>query len=236
MTIRIGTAAWALPRTVREQFPPGASNLERYAGRFDCAEVNSSFYRSHRCATWERWAASVPDDFRFSVKLPKAITHEARLVDCEAMLAAFEAEVAALGDRRGPVLVQLPPKLAFDADIAGRFFAAAERTLGSAIICEPRHAGWFDAAAGALLTAHRVARVAADPAPVPAAADPGGWNGLRYFRLHGSPRPYWSSYDADALAGWAAKVAAGSGETWVIFDNTGSGAATGDALAFQALV
>jgi len=235
MTIRIGTAAWALPRAVRDSFGEGASNLARYAGRFNATEINSSFYRPHRRATWERWAASVPPDFRFSVKLPKAISHEARLADCDARLAAFAGELALLGNKRGPVLIQLPPKFEFDAALAADFFARFDAIVGGAIALEPRHPSWFDAAADRLLVAHRVSRVAADPAPVPAAAAPGGWRGLAYFRLHGSPKPYWSSYDAEALAEWAARAEATAGETWVIFDNTGSGAATADAIAFARL-
>lgn len=232
MTIRIGTAAWALPRTVRDAFPPGASNLERYAARFDATEINSSFYRPHKRATYARWAASVPDGFRFSVKLPKAISHEARLEGCADLLERVAEEISGLGARRGPLLLQLPPKFAFDGGVAKAFFAEFARIVDGTLVCEPRHASWFEADADALLARHGIARVAADPAPVPAAAIPGGWRGLAYFRLHGSPRPYWSSYDATALAAWRAK-AAGEAQAWVIFDNTGSGAATGDALAFQ---
>lgn len=230
MTLRIGTAAWALPRDVRDSFPPGASNLERYAGRFNATEINSSFYRPHRRATYERWAASVPDDFRFAVKLPKAITHEAKLVDCDAELRRFAQETAGLGVKRGPILIQLPPSFGFDAQVAGTFFRRfAELVPGSAAI-EPRHASWFGEAAAALLTAHGIARAAADPAPAPAAALPGGWTGLRYFRLHGSPQIYRSPYDDSALAQWLERIHAAAGECWVIFDNTTSGAATPNAL------
>jgi uncharacterized protein YecE (DUF72 family) len=235
MVLHVGTAAWALPRSVRDRFPAGSSNLERYAACFNATEINSSFYRPHKRATYERWAATVPADFRFAVKLPKAISHEARLADCEPLLERFAGEIAALGGKRGPVLVQLPPKFAFDAGVAERFFERFAAIVGGALVCEPRHPSWFGPGVSDLLTAHRVARVAADPAPVPAAADAGGWPGVAYFRLHGSPKPYWSSYDAEALSAWHAKAVAAEGGAWVIFDNTGSGAATGDALAFRAL-
>ena len=230
--IRTGTAGWALPRTVRERFPPAASNLERYAACFDVAEINSSFYRPHRPATYARWAASVPDAFRFSVKLPRAITHEARLEHCEAPLARFAAEVAGLGPKLGALLVQLPPRLTFDPGVAATFFELLSRAAPGPIVCEARHPSWFDAQADALLTRHRVARAATDPAIVAAAELPGGWPGLSYFRLHGSPRTYWSSYDEAALTRWAAAADAAGGEIWVIFDNTASGAATANALDF----
>lgn len=230
MSLRIGTAAWALPRDVRECFPSGVSNLERYAQRFNATEINSSFYRPHRRTTYERWAASVPRDFRFAVKLPKAITHEARLTDCQALLARFADEIAGLGGKRGPVLVQLPPSFAFDASLAEAFFTQLDAIVGGPIAFEPRHPSWFDARVDALLVAHRIARAAADPAPVPAAAVPGGWRGLAYFRLHGSPRIYWSAYDDAALAAWRRAAFAADTGSWIILDNTASGAATRDAM------
>jgi uncharacterized protein YecE (DUF72 family) len=230
MTLRIGTAAWALPRDVRDRFPPAPSNLERYAARFSCTEINSSFYRPHRRATYERWAASVPDDFRFAVKLPKAITHEARLVNSEAQLASFAEEIAGLDEKRGPVLVQLPPKFAFDQVIAAAFLETFDRIVGGPAVFEPRHPSWFEAEADALFKARRTARVAADPAPVPTAARPGGWHGMSYFRLHGSPQIYRSSYEDTALAEWLSEARECDSESWVIFDNTTSGAATANAL------
>jgi uncharacterized protein YecE (DUF72 family) len=233
--VRIGTAGWAIPRQAAERFPAAGTSLERYAARFRCAEINSTFHRPHRASTFERWAASVPEDFRFAVKLPKTITHKAKLVDCVALVESFAAEIAPLGHRRGPLLVQLPPSLAFDAEVAGTFF---EQLPGPAV-CEPRHASWFSPEADALLRRWEVARVAADPAICEAAAEPGGWRGLSYFRLHGSPRTYWSSYEADALRHWSERVGAarrGGGACWVIFDNTAGGAAAGNALDLEALL
>lgn len=227
MTRHIGTAAWALPRAVRDRFPAGASNLARYAERLTCTEINSSFYRPHRRATYERWAASVPDGFRFSVKLPKAITHEARLADCETLLTRFSDETSGLGDKRGPTLVQLPPKLVFDAPLAAAFFVMFDRVVGGQVALEPRHPSWFEPAADALLTNHCIAHVAADPAPAPGAEQPRGWRGLTYLRLHGSPQIYRSSYDDAALAMWLDRA---SDDAWIIFDNTTSGAATANAL------
>jgi uncharacterized protein YecE (DUF72 family) len=233
--IRVGTAGWALPAPVRDAFPAGGSNLARYAGRFDAVEINSCFHRPHRRATYERWAAGVPEDFRFAVKLPKAITHALRLRDCEAEIGRFAEETGGLGAKRGPVLVQLPPSLAFDAAPASAFFTGLSARLGGPIVCEPRHASWFEPAADALLVGHRIARVAADPAPVPAAAVPGGWPGFAYVRLHGSPSIYRSGYEQDARAEWVGRIrplAETGTPAWVVFDNTTSGRATPDALAF----
>ncbi|WP_375393205.1 DUF72 domain-containing protein [uncultured Sphingomonas sp.] len=218
---------------MRDQFPSEGSALKRYAARFDAVEINSSFHRPHRRTTYERWAASVPAAFRFAVKLPKAITHERRLVESAEPLARFAEEVGGLGGKRGPVLVQLPPSLAFDAELADSFFGRLGETLPGRVACEPRHPSWFTAAADALLIAHAVARVAADPARVPGAAEPGGWRGLTYARWHGSPAIYRSSYDETAIEAHAA-VARTAGESWTMYDNTTLGAATANALALQA--
>lgn len=231
MPARVGTAGWSIPRAVADRFPAAGTGLERYSARFDVAEVNTSFYRPHRRATWERWAAAVPEGFRFAVKLPRAITHERRLADCEPLLARFADEAGGLDAKRGPVLIQLPPSLAFDPALAGAFLARAAEILGGALACEPRHASWFTGEGDALLAEHRVARVAADPALHPGAGEPGGWRGLAYFRLHGSPRTYWSNYDAEALARWEERLLPGA-ENWVIFDNTASGSAAANALDF----
>jgi uncharacterized protein YecE (DUF72 family) len=231
----IGTAGWAVPRTVADQFPAEGSGLQRYAGRFGAAEINSSFYRAHRPATWLRWAETTPAGFWFAVKAPKAITHEAKLAGCAAKLAAFLTEARLLGEKLGPILVQMAPSHAFEPQVAASFFAELRAQHGGPVACEPRHASWFEDDADDLLTEHRVARVAADPARHPKAAVPGGWPGLAYWRWHGSPRMYWSAYEDEALAGLAAAMRAhAAAEAWAIFDNTTSGAAAGDALKLQA--
>lgn len=233
--IRIGTAGWTIPRINADAFPSEGSALERYAARLSAVEINSSFHRPHRASTWARWAESVPAHFRFSAKLPKTVTHQAKLVECERLLDAFVGEVAGLGERLAVLLVQLPPKLAFDVEIAGRFFEALAARASSVIACEPRHASWFAPDVGEWLAARRVARVGADPAVVPEAALPGGWAGLAYWRLHGSPVMYRSSYE-DRLASYAQGIRAAAVENvWCIFDNTASSAATGDALALQSM-
>ena len=237
--LRIGTAGWSIPLRDGDAFPSEGTSLERYASRFGCAEINSSFHRPHRPATYQRWTDSVPEDFRFSAKLLKTITHSQRLVDVEPLIAAFLAEVQGLGRKLAIILVQLPPSLAFDAAVAGGFFHAFRARTDVQIVCEPRHPTWFESDAEQLLAEHRIARVAADPAKVPAASGPGGWRGLTYFRLHGSPVPYRSSYEPERLQAYADAIAADlreKREVWCIFDNTASSAAVGNALALDALL
>lgn len=236
---RIGTAAWSIPKEHAVSFPVAGSHLERYGAVLNAVEINSSFYRPHRTATYERWAASVPDDFRFAVKVPKAITHERRLQDVGDLLDQFLSEAGGLGPKLGPLLVQLPPSLSFQPGVADGFLSELRSRIEGGIVCEPRHASWFVPEVETLLDGLRIARVAADPAPVPGADEPGGWRGLSYYRLHGSPRIYYSAYSREYLAAIAevlARDAAAGVETWCIFDNTAAFAATGDALTARRMV
>lgn len=233
MTWRIGTAGWSISSHLADRFPDKGFALERYAQRFSCVEVNSSFYRSHRSSTWTRWAAIVPDMFRFAVKVPRTITHEHGLRDCNELISRLVEETAGLGEKLGVLLVQLPPRLAFEAHVAEEFFAALARATPARIACEPRHPSWFEAGSDLLLADWKVARVAADPARIPAGALPGGWRGLSYWRLHGSPQMYRSPYGATRLRAYAAQINReneGPAAPWCIFDNTAGIAAISDAF------
>ncbi len=232
--IRIGTAGWSFPRA-HSHFPAEGTGLERYAAVFNSVEINSSFYRPHQRKTYERWATTTPAGFRFAVKVPRTITHERRLADVAEPLARFVDECTGLGDKLGPLLIQLPPSLRFDNGLAERFLTSWRRATTAISVLEPRHASWFTPQAGTLLDAFQVARVAADPAVVPDAAEPGGWRGLTYRRLHGSPAMYATSYDDGLLEPLARQVTEEKAETWVLFDNTQFGAATTDALRLMAL-
>lgn len=229
----IGTAGWSLPSATRGAFPDTGSQLERYAARFSCVEINSSFYRPHRVETYARWAASAPPGFRFAVKAPRTITHEARLQNVREPLAAFVDQITALGSRLGPMLVQLPPSLRFDVAVVEAFLSELSTLFRGDVVWEPRHLSWFDPAAERLLADHRIARVAADPARCPAARAPGGWRGFGYWRLHGSPRMYYTAYGEERLSPLSEAL---SPNDWCVFDNTASGAAIVDALLLQSLV
>ncbi|MDQ3069479.1 MAG: DUF72 domain-containing protein [Acidobacteriota bacterium] len=229
---RIGTAGWTIPRASAERAAGEGSHLQRYARVFDVAEINSSFHRPHSEKTYARWAEQTPAGFLFSVKMPRTITHDARLRRSRAPLARFLGESAGLGDRRGPLLVQLPPSFAFDRRVAARFLDLLRAHHTGPVVWEPRHPTWFTPAADALLSSYEAGRVGADPARVPEAAVPGGWPGIIYYRLHGSPRVYWSNYPAEFLVNLESRLRAGA---WCIFDNTAAGAAFDNALDLQAL-
>jgi uncharacterized protein YecE (DUF72 family) len=178
----------------------------------------------------------VPADFRFAVKTPRAITHEGELRSAtRVLLQRFLEHTASLGEKRGPLLLQIPPSLQFIPDEAAGFFRMFRKLYDGPAVFEPRHASWFDDRAETLLRELRIARVAADPAIVPGAAQPCGWPEPVYYRLHGSPRKYYSSYTDEFLSTLAAKLvqASTSADTWCIFDNTASGAAIANALALK---
>jgi uncharacterized protein YecE (DUF72 family) len=232
--VYVGRAGWSLSRAEQAHVPAeGASILERYARRFPAVEINSSFYRPHRPATYARWSACVPPDFRFSAKIPKRITHELRLVGSEPPLDSFIAEVTCLGERLGPLLVQLPPSFVYDERVARGFFESLRTRHEGAVVFEPRHPTWFADDVERLLAELRIARVAADPAVVPAASEPGGWPGLVYYRLHGSPRVYYDKYDDSYVEALAirlrTRMSSSNAPVWCIFDNTALGAATANA-------
>lgn len=240
--VRIGCAGWSIPSRHAHLFGEGESHLARYATRFDVTKINSTFHRPHQFRTFDRWAESVPAEFRFSVKLPRQITHEARLYMVGDALTEFFDVVAGLGPKLGGVLVQLPPSLVFDMRLAGRFFAMLRRRCTAPVACEPRHASWFDPVVEPLWERFAIARVAADPARLPVAARPGGATGAAhwsYWRWHGSPRIYYSRYDDAALRTLAQGLSErgkARSPAWCILDNTAHGHAIEDAARLQDFV
>jgi len=229
----VGCAGWSLPKACADAFPLEGSHLERYAAVFPTVEINSSFYKPHKPETYARWAASVPDGFRFAVKVPRAITHDARLVDVDDLLDRFQGEAGRLGGKLGCLLVQLPPRFGFTDTPTHAFFTQLRARFACSIAFEARHPSWFSAPATALLRESGVIRVIADPA----AGQPGPHEPTSetevYVRLHGAPRIYYSRYPAPEIARWRAEfdaqVAAGR-RVWCIFDNTAEGASVPNAL------
>ena len=237
-TILTGCAGWTLPRSSWPRFKLEGSHLARYAQVLTAVELNSSFYRPHAHKTYARWADSTPPAFRFSVKLPRSISHLRRLIDCESLLLAFLDKVGGLQHKLGCVLIQLPPSLALDLSTAAAFFQMLRRHSDVALALEPRHASWSAPAADQLLQHFRVARVVADPVRIPGGDHPGGWQELVYLRLHGSPAVYTSPYSDDCLRHLAGQIRQlqPRATVWCVFDNTARGAATLNALDLQTML
>lgn len=188
--IHVGLAGWAIRKEQRDLFGEAGSHLQRYAARFATVEINSSFYRPHQHDTYVRWSDSVPGGFRFSVKMPRWLTHDRCLADTGDDLRQFLREVSGLGPKLGCILVQLPPGLPYDRRTVETFCSALRSRHRGPIAWEPRHPTWFTGAADRRLEAHGMARVAADPICGEGGGDPGGSERVTYFRLQGSPVMY----------------------------------------------
>ncbi len=245
----IGTAAWSIPREANEHFLRQGSNeesnqgshLERYSRLLSCVEINSSFYREHKAETYARWRDTVPESFKFSVKLSSEFTHVRRLVNPGAELASSLRAILNLGPKLGVILVQLPGKLEFSSGVARSFFSELREVIAGPIALEPRNCTWTSDDALQTLGDFKISKVLADPEPCPlklAKRLPLETN-LRYFRLHGTPLRYKSIYEGERLARIAAAITKGldkSFETWCIFDNTTFGFATLNALGLKKLI
>jgi len=229
--IYVGCAGWSIPWQQAAAFPGEGTHLQRYARVLPAVEINTSFYRFHRPATYARWAASTPEHFRFAVKVHRSITHYKRLRQPH-LLDDFLPGVMQLGEKLGALLLQLPPSLVLEPDVAGTFFRYLREQFTGPVVCEPRNAAWFTPEADALLREYRIARAAVDPAPAEAGSTPGGWPEWVYVRLHGSPEIYRSAYSpafledlTENLLHWSRNAV-----TWCIFNNTAAGAAIPNAL------
>jgi uncharacterized protein YecE (DUF72 family) len=242
-SIFVGTAGWSIPRALADEFATEGSHLQRYSQKMPCAEINSSFHREHSFETYRKWAAMTPAGFKFAVKLSRVITHDQELRRARTPLRNFLAQVAGLGRKLGPLLIQLPPSLEFNSRVAGAFFGLLREEHSGVVVCEPRHESWFGSNAETTLTRYHIARVATDPTRIQAARIPGGWTGshrdaLAYYRFHGSPRKYYSRYESSRIQQWAEEMTHLSRSTpvWCIFDNTASGAALANALEIDGLL
>jgi hypothetical protein len=182
---------------------------------------------------------NVPADFRFSVKVPKIISHEKRLRNAQDALDQFIGEIAGLGDRLAVLLVQLPPSLAFDRTNALEFFKTLARSSDARLVCEPRHASWFEQPAVELMHEFDVARILADPSPVPgvhAPADP------LASPIDDSTEALKSTGPATRKAYWGQSCQPHPGrdrrgdDSWNVFDKKASGFATVNALELGALM
>lgn len=241
MNLFVGTAAWNIPSQLRSAFPAEGTHLQRYAGVFNAVEINSSFYKPHKFQVYEKWASSVPDDFRFSVKLSQYFSHESRLQDSGEALEREIASIRGLGKKWGALLIQLPPSLKFESRAAAKFFKSVRKKCPVPVALEPRHESWSSTPALELLYENSINKVLADPEPcrTPAKWRPQLEASLRYFRLHGSPRIYRSLYSHELLQRLHTRLQASlspSENTWVVFDNSMYGHATMNALEILKLI
>jgi len=260
--LRIGISGWVYPAWRGVFYPKGLRQRDELAyasSHLTSIEVNGSFYSLQKPTSWQSWRDGTPDDFLFSVKGPRFITHIKRLRDARLPLANFLASgVLALGPKLGPLLWQLPATFRFDPDVLDAFLAMLPRTTTQALAFaterEERMEGreWLgpveerplrhafevrshtfdDPAWTELLERHGVASVLADTAGRYPRFEQQTAD-FSYVRLHGDEELYVSGYDDDALDAWAARIrpwlAAGR-DTYVYFDNDAKVRAPIDAM------
>jgi uncharacterized protein YecE (DUF72 family) len=214
--IRVGTSGWHYGHWKGRFYPEELSTEEwlgYYAGRFSTVEINNTFYQLPDVETFVQWREAVPAGFQFAAKASRYLTHMKKLRDPEEPVAHFLEGVRALGDRRGPVLFQLPPNWKVNVERLRSFLAVLPREGRYAF--EFRHASWFDErvyevlrAAGAAFCIHDLAT---QPSPEVVTAD------FVYVRLHGTHGPYQGSYDQQVLAGWAGALSTWAGQGKAIY-------------------
>lgn len=177
--IRLGTSGWSYADWVGSFYPagtPATQWLALYAQAFSTVELDTTFYRPPTERMLAAWQARTPEHFQFAAKVPRTITHAARLVGVAEELLAFAAQMRRLGSRCGPLLLQLPPSFTATAahrDALATLLPILPRDLRWAV--EVRHRSWLHAAFYDLLRAHNVALVHVDrpgmPRTTPVTAD-----------------------------------------------------------------
>ncbi|HLY64590.1 MAG TPA: DUF72 domain-containing protein [Chloroflexota bacterium] len=196
----LGTSGWAYPEWKGKFYPakmPGDQMLPFYGSHFDAVELNNSFYRMPKPEAIAKWRDAVPEGFRFALKAPQEITHRRRLLDAEQPVSRFVELANLMGERRGPLLFQLPPNLRADVDRLSAFLGVLAR-LGQQVAFEFRHASWLDEPVFDLLRQHDAALCLAETDEEAAPLLPA--SGFVYLRLRKS------DYSEDELKAWRDKL------------------------------
>lgn len=233
--IRIGTSGWSYDHWKGIFYPQriGAdAMLAHYAQHFDAVELNSTFYRLPAESTLQRWAETVPEDFRFTVKASRYITHVKKLKEPRDSASLFLERVSVLGDRLGPILFQLPPRFRYNGERLRALLDVLPEEFEYAF--EFRDPSWFNDEAHALLIERRAALCFYDLAGQGAPETLTG--GFVYVRLHGPQEAYAGHYDESTLDHWAGSLAAQAAEgrpCWCFFDNDAEAWAPHDAQLLQ---
>jgi uncharacterized protein YecE (DUF72 family) len=235
LVLSIGTSGWQYRDWRGRFYPQGLPQrlwLEHYAGHYGVVEINNAFYRLPERKTFEQWRARTPDGFRFAVKMSRYLTHVKRLREPAEPVARFLDRAAGLGDKLGPVLVQLPPTLKADLDALDE--ALAQFPAGVRVVVEPRHETWFTDECRQLLEKRNAAlcwadRLSRPVTPLWTTADFG------YLRMHEGRAKPWPRYGRQALKTWVKRLD-GVREGFVFFNNDPGGAAIVDADAMIAML
>ncbi|MET8866306.1 DUF72 domain-containing protein [Nonomuraea sp. NPDC004580] len=235
MTWLAGTSGWQYKDWRGVLYPPGVPQrlwLETYAGEFPTVESNNAFYRLPSREVFAGWRERTPPGFVMAVKASRFLTHIRRLNEPEEPVARLMAAAAGLGEKLGPILLQLPPTLKADPGLLDRCLACFPP--GTRVAVEPRHPSWWTEEARAVLESRAAALCWADRLGRPQAPfwRTATWG---YVRLHQGRSAY--AYGERALRTWAARVAeAGWPDAYVYFNNDPGGAAVHNARRFAAFL
>lgn len=225
----VGTSGWQYSDWKGLFYPRGAAELPFYAAGFATVELNNPFYRLPSRSTFEKWASEVPEDFVFSVKMSRYLTHIKRLRDPDEPVARFLRQASGLGDKLGPVLLQLPPTLPFDKEALHAVLSEFPRSVRVAV--EPRHESWWSSAARGVLEKHDAALCWPDRLgrPLSPLWRTAGFGYVRFHEGRAEPRP---RYGRTSLASWLDRMSVfGDDPVYVYFNNDPGGAALRDAVA-----
>ena len=236
--IHIGTSGWSYDHWQGTFYPPGlAANrrLAYYQRHFRTVEINSTFYSLPSADSLVRWYESTAEDFIFSVKASRYITHMKKLRDPQRTVKEFINRVEVLRDKLGPILFQLPPRWHINAERLAAFLKRLPREHRYAV--EFRDPSWFSPQIYELLARHTVAFCIFDldkrVSPMQVPAD------FAYIRLHGPLGPYQGRYDDRALHDWAESITrwrlAGR-DVFCYFDNDEAAHAVQDAQCLLAML
>ncbi|MGH7166843.1 MAG: DUF72 domain-containing protein [Nitrospiraceae bacterium] len=241
-TILVGTSGWSYAGWRGSFYPktlPSRRHLEFYAKEFPTTEVNYSFYHLPRPATYESWAAQVPEPFVFALKASRLITHVKRLANAEEPWRVFVSNAEPLGTHLGPILLQFPPSFQRDTDRLAAFLAIAGREPPRPLrlVCEFRHESWFTKPVYRLMERHQVALCIADSPRYPRrdvlTAD------FTYLRFHGREKLFASCYTKPQLVEEARAITryARQGlEVYAYFNNDAQGYAVQNARLLRELL
>jgi uncharacterized protein YecE (DUF72 family) len=237
--LRIGTSGWSYKSWRGPFFPKDVrikDHLAFYATQFNATELNAPFYRTPTLEAVQGWFDNTPDDFRFAWKASKFITHWKRLTErCDNSIALMETRLGVLGEKAGPVLFQLPPKMQANRERLASFLKMLPKKRP--YVFEFRHSSWYEPAILDVLRDHDVALCLSDHGDAPSP-----WEvtaGHVYIRGHGPTGRYHSHYPDETLEGWARDIKRWrkqKRDVWCFFDNDQKSAAPKDAERLLALV
>ena len=236
--IHIGTSGWFYNHWIHVLYPPDIPReqwLSVYSQKFDCVEINATFYRLPFENMVKGWYRKAPSNFIFVVKASRQITHLRKLVNIEQPLERFVQRVSLLNEKLGPLLYQLPPSIKKDLTLLENFLKKLPEDYLHAI--EFRHASWEEDETFALLSRYNVAHCVVSRKRYPFVDVP--TSSIVYFRLHGPEAMFSSSYDDAFLEEVATRLRkhAASGKTvYAFFNNDVEGHAVRNALTLKKFV